>query len=747
MKNILLVFPYNVTNLKDFEEIVNKFEVENYIIHYFEGINNENLFVDGLFGIVENMKKSYTDINKIVVLSNIRELICSWYRCYNGLVDEYVYYIDSNNNFFIKKDEYYLFFKNLADFKNIEKETLFGKIYINIDSFNYLNIYDFLFNNSNFRYFKDFRDFDFNKKEYKLHENKIYIFKDVEYYFEDLDKKSKKYYIELNENINNFYDMNLINTIIENIYFVKYLLIKLYNINQTAEVSNFLIVLFEKLGEYLIVEDRESILEDIINYLYTTNAEFKERIYILSLCVQLKSNKDSLAKNIMKTLLDDRKNIEYHYAVLYNILFYQTHCNMKIYDEIYLHRRYEIIKIADYFRKKGNIRSRINKKVITENLDEKKSFKIAIHYDQLLSLNHSPTKLCLDLSKNFKKYYPNFKIKIFVEDNLIISNKEIIYPYHFSSVASSYCKEQHKEYLKGCDVDIYYSNPCISKQDRTNEIVREINKFSPHLIYTTSDLSVAREILYPYFPTIFLSHGEYNFSTLADYYIYDGELKQKFENLNSMFNLINPHKILEIKTGVEFDSKVNPIDDEEYHIYKNEFVAITIGNRLDVELTEMFIDSVCSVILDLKNIKWYIVGNKKIKHIENKYKQLINDRRIVLIEYENNLSSLYNKCDVYLNPIREGGGMSIALAMNQKLPVIVLKGSLHGQIWVGEENCVNSMEEYIKKLMMMYENVDYKRQNGELMKERLNIFSYSNFIDNIIRVMKMAIREFNIRRS
>ena len=153
------------------------------------------------------------------------------------------------------------------------------------------------------------------------------------------------------------------------------------------------------------------------------------------------------------------------------------------------------------------------------------------------------------------------------------------------------------------------------------------------------------------------------------------------------------------------------------------------------------------MILDLKNIKWYIVGNKKIKHIENKYKQLINDRRIVFIEYENNLSSLYNKCDVYLNPIREGGGMSIALAMNQKLPVIVLKGSLHGQIWVGEENCVNSMEEYIKKLMMMYENVDYKTQNGELMKERLNIFSYSNFIDNIIRVMKMAIREFNIRRS
>ena len=86
MKNILLVFPYNVTNLKDFEEIVNKFEVENYIIHYFEGINNENLFVDGLFGIVENMKKSYTDINKIVVLCLCLQIwIKNMLSCLNGL--------------------------------------------------------------------------------------------------------------------------------------------------------------------------------------------------------------------------------------------------------------------------------------------------------------------------------------------------------------------------------------------------------------------------------------------------------------------------------------------------------------------------------------------------------------------------------------------------------------------------------------------------------------------------------------
>ena len=52
MKNILLVFPYNVTNLKDFEEIVNKFEVENYIIHYNNNINNiprSQFYVDCIY--------------------------------------------------------------------------------------------------------------------------------------------------------------------------------------------------------------------------------------------------------------------------------------------------------------------------------------------------------------------------------------------------------------------------------------------------------------------------------------------------------------------------------------------------------------------------------------------------------------------------------------------------------------------------------------------------------------------------
>lgn len=742
MKNILLVFPYNVTNLKDFEEIVNKFEVENYIIHYFEGINNENLFVDGLFGIVENMKKSYTDINKIVVLSNIRELICSWYRCYNGLVDEYVYYIDSNNNFFIKKDEYYLFFKNLADFKSIGREKLCGKIYINISSFNYLNMYDFLLRNSNFKYFRDFRDFDFDKKEYKLDEGKIYILNDVEYYFGELDKNSNRYYIEANEENNNFYDMHLINTSLENIYFVKYLLIKLYSMNQTEEVTNFLKVLFEKLGGCLIIDDREWLLNDIIHYLDTNNAGFKERVYSLSLCVQLKSNKDTLSKNIMKTLLDDNEHTEYHYSVLIDTLFYENHCNMKIYDEIYLDRRYEIIKISDYFKKKGNIKSKINKKTLSKQIEETKNFKIALHYDQLLLLNHSPTKLCIDLAINFKKYYPNFKIKIFVEDNLIISSKEIIYPYHFSSIASMNCREQHKEYLKGYNVDVYYSNPQKNKQYRTKEIIDEINRFNPDVIYSTSDLSVTREILYPYFPTIFFSHGEYNFSTLADYYIFDGELKKNFENINKKFEFFDEEKIIEIRTGVDFEPKHRIIDKREYSIYKNDFVAITVGNRLDVDLDEEFIDMICSIIIKYNDIKWCIVGGKKINYIEKKYKDLVLNEKIVFIDYEEDLSNLYGMCDIYVDPLRNGGGMSIALAMKLGLPCLVFNESTHGSMWVGEENCFQSIEDYLNEFIKLYENEIYRKNRSEIMKSRLELFSYSTFINNLLTLMENAKKEF-----
>ena len=50
-------------------------------------------------------------------------------------------------------------------------------------------------------------------------------------------------------------------------------------------------------------------------------------------------------------------------------------------------------------------------------------------------------------------------------------------------------------------------------------MVRKIAQFDPGVIITTSDISLSREILYPYFPVIYFSLSGFNYSTLADAYL------------------------------------------------------------------------------------------------------------------------------------------------------------------------------------------------------------------------------------
>ena len=80
--------------------------------------------------VVANYRAEYENINKIVVLTNSRDLIFSWYRCYNSVVDDFIYFIDKDEkNYFDADDKHYKFYHSLSQFKGIEGETVEGDLY------------------------------------------------------------------------------------------------------------------------------------------------------------------------------------------------------------------------------------------------------------------------------------------------------------------------------------------------------------------------------------------------------------------------------------------------------------------------------------------------------------------------------------------------------------------------------------------------------------------------------------------
>lgn len=744
LDNILLIFLNDLERVNEFNEIIDEFDKNGYAMYLLDNIKADEYFsFDSLPNLVEIYKNEHGNVNKVVVLSNSRDLIFSWYRCYNSVVDDYLYFIDEDEkNYFIPSDRHFNFYYNLYEFNGIDKETVEGKIYLNINFSNYKKIIDFLVKENNFRFFNSLNDsyFQISKKN-KKQLSKKYIFDGYEYLF-GINNVSKYEKINMVKNFEREFVINevFLKNAIKNHYIIPYLTVLFYKTEEQA-LTNFLLLLFKNLKETDKKVQKE-VFDELFTYIRSEDVDFKEKIYISSLLVMIHGGDERLAEFIMDTLLEDEEYVEYHYHMLYNILFYKTNENLKLSNKAYIQMRKEMIKLGEFFKEQGKIN--IYKK---ENKDDK--FRIAIHYDQLLSIQHAPTLLALKMAKNLKTYCKDCKVKIFVEDNFIVNSNELVFPYVYSSVAAFQCKGIHEEYLKGYNVEVYYSNPNKSKIERTKEIVDEINKFNPDVIYSTSDISPAREILYPYYPIVYQTHGGTNFSTLCDAYVlYGNSQKEKLLQINNDIKLMDENKIIINEPPRRLSKQIKKdYKKKDLGLKEDSFVMVTVGNRLNAEVSDEFVDLITSFINENNNVVWILVGPRDIPYIMDNYRDLINERKIIKIAYEEDLLSLYKICDVYINPVRDGGAGSVEIAMQAGVPVIVEKTSQDAVFVIGEKNCVgDSRKLYIRELNNLHKDENYRKYKSELMQ---NIIagkkSWKDYTKDYIEIFDLAKIFFNKR--
>lgn len=179
MDNILLIFLNDLEKVDEFNKIIDEFDKNGYAMYLLDNIKEDEYFsMDILPGMVENYKNEHKNVNKVVVLSNSRDLIFSWYRCYNSLVDDFIYFIDENEkNYFLPSERHFDFYYNLYEFNGIAKETVEGKIYLNKEDERILPIC------CDSKYFDLLHNFDFISQKPKKQLNKKYIFKGFEYSF------------------------------------------------------------------------------------------------------------------------------------------------------------------------------------------------------------------------------------------------------------------------------------------------------------------------------------------------------------------------------------------------------------------------------------------------------------------------------------------------------------------------------------------------------------------------------------
>lgn len=731
MSNILLVFLNELENIEEFNSIIDKFAEHGYAMYLWNNIKkDENFSIDMLPIVIANYKNEYEDLNKIVVLSNVRDLIFSWYRCYNSVVDDFIYFIDKDDKcYFNVSDRHYNFYYNLAEFNGIEEETVEGQIYININFSNYEKIIKFLLLNNNFKYFNNIVNFDYKEKgTVKKVKTKTYIFKGYEYNFAMKTQEKVVIIDKLKEAI---IDEQFINHLLNNRYLIPYVTVNFYKANNNV-LTNILLTLFVKLKE-MKKEEYKGVYEELFAYISRPEINFKERFFIASLLVMINGGDERLTELMMKSLLEDQEYVGYHHEILANILFYHTNENLVKYHGYEDDRRNFVSKLSKLNRTKISIKKTFDKKNIR---------KVAIVTDQLLSIYHSPTKWILYFMKSIKQVYPNVEVKLIVEDNLYCKKAGKILPYLYSSIESKEYKSIHEDFLRDIGT-VYYANNEFCISEKIKATIQEINDFSPDVIFFTTPISLSVRNLYDYYPLVYMSFNDFNFTIPADVYLQRN--KSEVIKENEKYNLLNIENVYEYNPGTMFESAQSTYLRKDYGIADNDFVMVTVGNRLDAEISDSFVDMVISFMKDKEGVKWLIVGKCTLPYLRKTYNDILT-KKIIKIDYEYDLHALYKLCDIYLNPIRTTGGSSITMAMYEKLPIVISSNHSDAINYVGFENtCGYGLDEMYNEIDKLYKDKVYREELGKRMRERINLFDYKKDIEQLWVYFYNAIVNFNNR--
>jgi glycosyltransferase involved in cell wall biosynthesis len=179
----------------------------------------------------------------------------------------------------------------------------------------------------------------------------------------------------------------------------------------------------------------------------------------------------------------------------------------------------------------------------------------------------------------------------------------------------------------------------------------------------------------------------------------------------------------------------------DYGFAEDDILVVTVGKRLNEDINPALAKTFCTAITANPKVKWICVGPKEHRYILDHCSHLVGDQ-IFLWGFEHDLPGLYGMCDIYLNPMRFGGGMTIAWAMQHGLALATPLGADAGMWYAGEELAVRNEEELIPYVMSMAANPEMLAHNQSVMRQKASEWNIERYANTLIKSMDELAGEF-----
>lgn len=424
---------------------------------------------------------------------------------------------------------------------------------------------------------------------------------------------------------------------------------------------------------------------------------------------------DRNAETFLEFVRYVRKNRETFSVNTQYFLFYQLMSLLFRFQELYGESKEELWKfyeeIVDEY---GKYLEPELLKVIP--VQKRNKNVVIVITEQLISVQHAPTKTALERCKTL--------ITELGKEVLLINDAEVLsqvgqIPF-YGAMAGSYMPEKREEtqqYWKGVTVPYYQCENNMPNFQEVEGLLRKIRAIAPERIIGIGKGGILANLASRMVPmlTIGLCFSDLEY-TCAKYQTLGRKLDlQDIEILKHMGYTKN-HVIESIFT-FSLRPQTEHISRMELGIPENKFVLTVVGARLDDEVTNEFMN----FLENLLNEDMYVcfVGtyrqyNERIKGFPKLKAQS------TYLGFCNDVLSRMEICDLYVNPIRRGGGFSCVEAMFKGVPVVSVN---YGDVAVnaGEEFCVKDYDEMRETILRYYSDKAFYDMKSMQARERADI--------------------------
>lgn len=336
---------------------------------------------------------------------------------------------------------------------------------------------------------------------------------------------------------------------------------------------------------------------------------------------------------------------------------------------------------------------------------ERNHNKVIVMTPNVLGERHAPTHSALERSCMLEEQFNESVCLVSAREGVF---SEGAFPYYQAVTGNhvpAYTKMSTYRY-KDKEFRFYQGKKNIDNVEGMQELVDFVENVNPYYILYIGGQSYVAELLNDFCPVLTVSTV---FSSIPDcnttFAMVGRKVTQEERNRYKS-------EIIEVPFSFELTEKEDSYSRSELGIPEDEFVFAVVGNRLNYDVKDEFLNEMQKV----RKGFWVFIGSFDRYGQMIKKHSWLKERSVSLGRVED-VMGILECANLYVNPKRLGGGFSVIEAFHAGIPAVTI-GVGDAAVAAGEEFCVSNYDEMVNTIQKYQSDIEFYEKKLARAKER-----------------------------